>query len=213
MKLETRQLELTEYIKIKPRLRLKFTKSVPYSLKRIFQYLILDTLPYFPEFKNKIKMILVGYTVSGVAFYNQYESEKDKIYIKLSAEATKKSVAHELTHHIQFFYSHFKDEAMKYSYLRLLYMKKIPHGEKACDIYTFARHVDLANGRSSYFGEIKLDSKKLHEISREAIKKRNIEGYRQYIRWFEEKLHAHHSRGSPHTRKNEEGCGSGKRKI
>ncbi|WP_290597503.1 MULTISPECIES: hypothetical protein [unclassified Archaeoglobus] len=115
------------------------------------------------------------------------------------------TIAHELTHLIQWQQNRIRHRALqtKYAYL---YAQKIPKGEEACDIWTYARHPDLV-APSGYLhtpfemrkGETSCEfwnrkfrfyekhCNEIHELAKKAIELR-ARGCRRYIKWFLDEL-------------------------
>ncbi len=166
--------------------KIVFTKFFPKRFRIYSKLKILNTLKYFPELKN-IKRINVGYTSFGGTFYLGKSDEKT-ISIGVNQRTSMHIIAHEFTHYIQYFQKEIRDFGFKIPEVRLFYLKEIPKGEKACEIYTYARHKDLV-GDFGYFGTLKGIKKEIiHIAAKKAIEKRNIENHRNYIKFFEKEI-------------------------
>ncbi len=164
-----------------------FTKYFPKNLRKEAKVKILKALKYFPEFQNIIKRIIVGYTSFGGIFYLGKSDEKT-ISIGISRKLSLHIIAHEFTHYIQYFQKEIRDIGINIPGVHIFYLKDIPKGEKACEIYTYARHKDFV-GDWGYFGTLKnIDKNKIHIVAKKAIIKRNIENYRNYIKFFEKEI-------------------------
>jgi hypothetical protein len=140
---------------------------------------------HFPELNGQT--LKVGYTSSG--------GTASKHLMKITIQPGSKVysyalIAHELTHLIQG-----KDA--------------IPSGEKACDLWTMARH-PLFNEIPPSYLDIPLriidewDSYKdlIREKAIQAIAMRQ-EGLRRYIKWFENEVARLHRRSSPANVRND----------
>ena len=147
----------------------EFTSKFPKEIRADTETRILEVLDHFPELKgqryNKLK---VGYTEA----YGGNAIDDGGFYIRLQADAPKNTIAHELTHHVQF-------------------AGHIPGGEKACDLYTLARDVSFADDRPCYLEmplmmRLEFNSWAViaHEMAKEALRRRDV-GLRTYIQWWE----------------------------
>jgi|Deesub1362A_J573_1020465.scaffolds.fasta_scaffold27285_2 hypothetical protein len=157
---------------------------------------------YFPELCG----VLLYYTGTS---YGKYLGDWK---IALSPDLLKKpirklyhTIAHELTHLIQYQQDKIKERAIQTEYA-YLYTQRIPKGEESCEIWTYARHPDLV-APSSYLyfkprtlkdalrditfeDEFRIAEKycnEIHELAKHAIEMRG-RGERRYIKWFLGKL-------------------------
>ncbi|MFA4700163.1 hypothetical protein [Pyrococcus kukulkanii] len=150
---------------------------------------VVDT--YFPELSGLTIYLYATYSALGRYHVNAYPYNLALNPVDLKREPNEYVVhviAHELTHLIQYNYDIFV--SLGQEYFPLLYAKRIPKGEEACDLYTYARHPDLVvPGRGGYIGiPENADPEEVHELALEAIRLRNEEGVRNYIKWFKERL-------------------------
>jgi len=136
------------------------TKNVPKELGEITEWVISK---YFPEF-NGINIYLTT-TASGQSFgpwdialnpdmLNPYRSRRGMIH----------TIAHELTHQMCLLQTILRERA---NGMGILYDQKIPTGELATDIWTFARSPDLVS--TGYF-QRKLDKELSRRLTRLLLK-------------------------------------------
>ena len=133
---------------------------------------IEEVAKHFPELSGQI--LRVGYTSSG--------GTADKHLMKISIQPGSQVysyalIAHELTHLIQG-------------------SAGIPNGEKACDLWTMARH-PLFNEIPPSYLEIPQDIMDEWEVYKDLIREKAIQaitmrqrGLRRYILWFESEVAA-----------------------
>lgn len=154
-----------------------FTRCFPEEMREHTRERIDYILDFFPELDGET--IKVGKTRSGGQYIYDISSKNDFEYIRLDPSVRLYTIAHELTHALQW-----RNE-------------DIPHGERSCDIWTLARsseYIDITSRIGTYVTipnrmVENIDDWKeiISEVAKDAIKKRE-QGKRQYIVWFEEKL-------------------------
>jgi len=157
---------------------------------------------YFPE----IDCVSLYYTGSAYGKYlRDWKIAINPLLLKKPKRVLYHTVAHELTHLIQWQQEKIRPKALKTEY-SFLYAQRIPKGEEACEIWTYARHPDLV-APSYYLG---LKPKKLpnsmkswctamefyeehsfeiHNLAKKAIEMRR-QGFRSYIKWFLNELNS-----------------------
>ncbi len=153
---------------------------------------------YFPELRG----VLLYYTGSANGKYLYgWKIALDPDLLKKPKRKLRHTVAHELTHLIQYQQDRIRHRALQTEYA-YLYAQRIPKGEEACEIWTYARHPDLVapsgylhspfemreSETSDEFWERKFrfyeqHCDEIHELAKKAIELRN-RGFRQYIKWF-----------------------------
>lgn len=162
---------------------------------------------YFPELRSEV--IYLYSTTSGLG---QYRGDRkvalNPELLNYPEREVNYTIGHELTHLIQDFQDEIRERALgtRYGYL---YLDKIPKGEKACDIWVFARDPSLV-GLSNYlfpmdvfafvadwnilediiFGFCEKFAVLIHELAKDAIRMKCEGRRRNYIRWFESMLGA-----------------------
>lgn len=121
---------------------------------------------HFPELKGKT--LTLGYISGG----GNASKSKMKIGLNPEINITNNLIGHELTHLIQG-------------------NNGIPNGEKACDIWTMARHPDL-NDKPPFYLFLPWAVRDNWERFKDEVREKAIEsierrkaGQRQYIKWFE----------------------------
>ncbi|ADC65276.1 hypothetical protein Ferp_1117 [Ferroglobus placidus DSM 10642] len=175
------------------------SKRIPKKLEEEVKKVIKR---YFPE----IDGVLLYYTGSAYGKYlRDWKIALNPIILKKPKRILYHTVAHEVTHLIQWQQEKVRSKALKTEY-SFLYTQRIPKGEKACEIWTYARHPDLV--APSYYLSVELkklpNSKKflsagiefyeersfeIHRLAKKAIKLRE-RGVRNYIKWFLNELNS-----------------------
>jgi hypothetical protein len=148
--------------------KVTFTRFFPKDLRDDMEIQLRQVLDHFPELKgDKYKELKVGYTQAygGNAIDGEF-------YIRLKANPSLNTIAHELTHHLQF-------------------AELVPSGEKSCDIYTLARDLSFCDKPPCYLDtplmmRVEWDTWKAiaHEMAVETLRRRKV-GLRTYIQWWE----------------------------
>ncbi len=156
--------------------------------KRLPEKLVKETeltlRNYFPE----IRRIYLYFTSSSYGrFLGGWKIALNPRILRRKREALH-VIAHEVTHVIQWNQEVIRSLALKTKF-RYLYDQRIPKGELACEIWTFARHEDLVSISPYIAKEVSRTkgfedkAKEIHELSKEAIARRK-NGERRYIKWF-----------------------------
>lgn len=151
------------------KIRVEFTHKFPRDLRADTEARILEVLEHFPEMNiDRFSRLKVGFTEA----YGGNAINDGGFYIRLAAGSDRYTIAHELTHHLQF-------------------AGLIPDGEKSCDLFTFARHISFCDGYPCYLqlpipvrAEWGTWSVIAHEMAVEALRRRDV-GLRTYIQWWE----------------------------
>ena len=138
--------------------------------------------PFFPEMKKRVKIGLTR-SYDGLAFQSDEGTVKLMLDVRGARNGDYKTptywtIAHELMHLAQF------------------NTKRIPSGERACDLHAMARlppkfiddspsYLEMKRGIRSCWSEE--HARTAHRLAVRALRRRN-EGFRNYIRWWEEQF-------------------------
>lgn len=165
-------------------MQLKFTAPMKQRLTRLTHEKIERALGHFPELKDSA--ITVGYTRKhlGSATVIYRKGSLLRLIVRLRArKVTYQTIGHELTHLVQ---------GLAYG-ARSTDPKKIPSGEKQCDIWTLARDPLFCDDPPTY---IKMPravrerwpdfAKSVRDLCVAAIEKRP--NHRHYIHWLEAEI-------------------------
>jgi len=196
---------IQKWIEPEPKEIILSNPKLPDEIKPIIQAVIDN---YFPE----ITGVEIGFTN---ACYGQYcggwKIRLDPKQIFFPKGSFEHTIAHEFQHMIQRGQDVFRQRAKGNKYL---YQFRIPSGEKACDIWTYARSPDLSYGGcyldfkalkpvwkalhelelseagARFFNArylyCKTHSNDLHELAKRALEIRATN--RRYIKWYEAKI-------------------------
>lgn len=164
---------------------LSFTPPMKKRLTPRTQAMLERSLRHFPELKDK--PIVIGYTRAnlGSATVNYRPGTAPMLVVRLNVrKLTYQTIGHELTHLVQ---GLTPGSAAK---SRAEGRGKIPAGEKACDIWTLARHPLFCDDSPSYLRMPRVIrdrwtdySEPVRRLCITAIEKRKT--HRRYIRWLE----------------------------
>jgi|SRR5262245_4574920 len=169
-------------------MQLKLTPQMKQRLTRRAHQMIEHSLLFFPELTDST--ITIGYTRKhlGSATVIYRKGVTSRLIIRLKVRnLTYQTIGHELTHLIQGL-AH-RDRTKPSS----VDPKRIPSGEKQCDIWTLARDPLFCDDPPTY---IKMPrsvrerwpdySESVRDLCLAAIEKRHT--HRQYIRWLEDEI-------------------------
>ena len=162
---------------------IKFSRSANEAFSEDFKKKICEVYTAFPEFYGS--EIKCGALKPNINYLGLATSWTPLQEVKLQPDVGRAVIAHEFTHLLQ-------DKRFKPAV-------NIPHGEQACDIWTYARipveWIDFAPTYLIYAwasGEFNLEKHKaeVKRLCREAIEYRKT--HRQYIVWVCDQLEALH---------------------
>lgn len=160
-----------------------FTRRFPVSKQEMWEKRLRVILEYFPELRGqttrKLKVGIIDQSLIAAG----RAKDTDQIWLRMDASIW--TVAHEFTHLVQAV--QYEDGVPK--------EKRIPFGEKACDLYTLARSRDLLDQPPHYLKlpfHVRYTSWPnwagiCHRVAKEAIDRRKA-GLRNYIKWFETRI-------------------------
>ena len=148
-----------------------------------------DSLRWFPELEGKT--LTVGYSRGrrslGAAFMSAHDDGKASMGIRLKVRnLVYNTIGHELTHLVQGLSQSAKKKSAREG-------KKIPGGEKQCDIWTLVRSELFCDDAPTY---IRLPREVRENWPRYALAVRSLciaaiekrRNYRFYIRWLEDQI-------------------------
>lgn len=156
-----------------------FTRRAQESFTESFKSRVYEVYAYFPELhSNKIKCTALR---ADVRYLGQARSWVEPQQIALQPGVAREVIAHEFTHLLQ---------ARKFKETL-----GIPHGEEACDIWTWARMpLEMLDARPTYLLSARLryefdwkrHKEQIKQICQDAIDYRKT--HRQYIDWATQEI-------------------------